>query len=171
MNQNHRYVTASLGFNDLTFNQFVGGECRTISRVTDDDERAGRLRILSKVAYLYEQCKSWEKARGVYYAILSSIEEADLDWNSSLAQFDLMCPPAQDKLEQKTQASRIGRSVQKKEFFCKEYQKSECTLQPPHRAWIRNSYETVEHFCQLCFKAKLGKLPHNPTHESCAMRK
>ena len=174
MNQNHRYVTASLTFNELTFNQFVGGEARTISRCTDDVELQGRLRILSKVAYLHEQCKKWEQARGVYYAVLSAIEEGDLEWDSSLAQFDLMCPPIVERHETNkttTRSSSTVQKVQKKDFFCREFQKGECDQIPPHKLWIRNSYEQVEHFCSLCYKAKLGKLSHNPTQEVCSQRK
>ena len=125
---------------------------------------------MSKVSYLHEQSKSWDRARGVYYAILSSIEEGDLEWDSSLAQFDLMCPPVLEKTEGK-QVSRTNKTVVKKEFFCKEFQKGECLLQAPHRAWIRSSFESVEHFCHLCFKAKLGKLPHNPMNEQCTSKK
>ena len=61
MYQNPRYVIEALSFNQLTFAQFVGGECHTILRTGDSEEMYGRLRILSKVAYLFEQCRSWEK--------------------------------------------------------------------------------------------------------------
>ena len=168
MNQNHRYVTSSLGFNELTFNQFVGGECRTIARTSCPEERLGRLRILSKVAYLFEQCKNWDKARGVYYAIVSSIEEGDMSWDSNMAQFDLMCPPyIPEKSEQQRGAVKVNKVSQKKEFFCRDFQKGECSQAPPHRAWVRSSFEIVEHFCAQCYKAKLGKLMHAPGQENC----
>ena len=57
MNQNPRYVTSSLTFNQLNFCQFVGGECRTILKTTSEEEVLGRLKILSKVEYLFDQCK------------------------------------------------------------------------------------------------------------------
>ena len=96
MNQNSRYVTEALTFNQLTFPQFVGGECRTILKSTDSSEVNGRLRILSKVAYLFEQCRNWDRARSTYFAIISSIEEGKADWGSSFEHYDLMCPIVTD---------------------------------------------------------------------------
>ena len=43
MNQDPRYVTHSLTFNQLNFAQLVGGECRTILRCDSDAELCGRL--------------------------------------------------------------------------------------------------------------------------------
>ena len=92
MNQDPRYVTKSLSFNQLNFAQFVGGECRTISRTSEPKEHFGRLKILAKVAYLYDVCKNWEKARSVYFAIVSNIEEGETTWSSALGHYDVMCP-------------------------------------------------------------------------------
>ena len=41
MNQDTRYVTEPLSFNELNFCQFVGGECRTILRTQDPTEHEG----------------------------------------------------------------------------------------------------------------------------------
>ena len=62
MSQNPRYVPEPRSFNQLSFAQFVGGECRTILKTEQAQEVTGRLKILSKIAYLYEQCKSWDRA-------------------------------------------------------------------------------------------------------------
>ena len=175
MSQNPRYVTSPLTFNQLTFQQFVGGEVRTILKTASLAENIGRLRLLSKIAYLFEQCKSWEKARSVYFAVLSSIEEGEADWNSSFGHYDIMCPPNVVETE-KTDKPRSKNSARtnsgpKNDYFCKDYQKGDCTSQSPHRLWIKNQYEMVDHFCLPCFKAKLGKLPHNPTDNACAQKK
>ena len=178
MNQNPRYVTTALTFNQLNFCQFVGGECRTILRTSDGDELYGRLRVLSKIAYLFDQCKSWDKARAAYFAILSSIEEGEASWTSTFGHYDLMCPytPHADndtKSDSKSINSRTTRSGTqiKKDFFCKEFQKGDCTQQSPHKAWVKNGYETVEHFCVPCFKAKMGKLQHIPNSDECSQKK
>ena len=172
MNQNPRYVTTSLTFNQLNFCQFVGGKCHTILKTEDNDELFGRLRILSKIAYLFDQCKDWEKARSAYFAILSSIEEGEAYWSSSFGHYDVMCPPKHEdvhsKLEQKTGPKFRQRQ---KEFFCREFQKGNCHQSPPHKAWIKNSYENVEHFCATCHCAKLGKLQHSPGSDDCVQKK
>ena len=93
MNQNPRYVTSPLTFNQLNFCQFVGGEVQTIIHTEHSSEALGRLRVLSKIAYLYDQCRDWEKARNVYFAIVSSIEEGESSWSNSFGHYDIMCPP------------------------------------------------------------------------------
>ena len=174
MNQNPRYVTSSLLFNQLNFCQLVGGECRTISRSDSEREIFGRLKVLSKIAYLYDQCRDWEKARGAYFAIMSSIEEGEATWESSFAHYDVMCPPRYEEVGVKTEvksAAPRNRSGQKRDFFCKEFQKGDCNQSAPHKAWIRNSSETVEHFCITCFRAKSGKLPHGSATDDCPNKK
>ena len=170
MNQNPCYITEALSFNQLNFAQFVGGECRTIIKAIEPIEVLGRLKVLSKIAYLCDQCKNWDRPRSTYYVILSSIEEGEATWSSSFGHFDLMCPMvtemrAENRVE-KPPPSR-AKSQPKRDYFCKDFQKGECTLNPPHRAWIRNSFETIDHYCVLCSKAKLGKLNHVPGTETC----
>ena len=174
MNQNPRYVTTSLTYNQLSFPQFVGGECRTILKCQSEDEVCGRLRVLSKVAYLFEQCRDWDKARGAYFAILSSIEEGEAFWGSSFGHYDIMCPPRQEEPSStmlKAKASSQYRAPSKKDFYCREYQKGECPQNSPHKAWVRNSMESVEHFCSLCFRMKVGKQQHSPTSPECPNKK
>ena len=174
MNQNPRYVTSPLMFNQLNFYQFVGGEICTILRTDEETEYLGRLRLLSKIAYLYDQCKDWEKARNVYFAVVSSIEEGESEWSYSFGHYDMMCPP---KSEENTYNQRGEikthslRTKIKKEFYCRDFQKGECTLQSPHKSWIKNTYENVEHFCLQCYKAKLGKNIHVPGSDECVNRK
>ena len=136
MNQDPRYVTEFLSFNELNFCQFVGRECCTILHTESHEEVVGRLRILSKIAYLYNQCNDWDRARSTYFAIIGSIEEDEATWTSSFGHYDLMCPATfSEKKGEKRGESRQNnprsRMVQKKEFFCKDYQKMECT-QSPH---------------------------------------
>ena len=172
MNQDPRYITEPLMFNQLNFSQFVGGECRTIIKAEDDEEKTGRLRVLSKIAYLFNQCDSWDRARAAYFAIISSIEEGEAHWSSSFGHYDMMCPApqiveAKEKSEGRVSQNPRPRTTPRRDFFCKEFQKGDCPQASPHRAWVRNSMETVEHFCSLCYRAKLGKQPHVPTSEQC----
>ena len=140
-----------------------------IARTWDTKELQGHLQILSKVAYLYEQCQSWDKARSAYFAMISSIEEGESDWDSTFGHYDMMCPPP---VETETkEVKQAKNSVAKREFYCHEYQKNECTFLAPHRAWVKNLYEMVEHFCFQCFKAKLGKQTHPLLSDNCPQRK
>ena len=174
MNQNPRYVTTALTFNQLNFCQFVGGECRTILKTSDEEEVYGRLRVLSKVAYLYDQCRDWDRARAAYFAMVSSIEEGEASWSSTFGHYDMMCPPKWE--EPPTRGDRQDRSkfnnkVQKREFYCRDFQKGECSSPAPHRGWVKNGYENVDHFCFPCFRAKLGKLGHVPNSDDCGQKK
>ena len=164
MNQNPRYVTSSLTFNQLNFAQFVGGECRTILKTETEHKLIGRLKILSKIAYLYDQCRDWEKARSAYFAILSSIEEGESTWWSSFGHYDMMCPPRVEEQHSRADLRQPPRvkPTPKKDFYCREFQKGECSLTTPHKSWIKNSYETVDHFCGICYRAKAGKQVNSP---------
>ena len=149
-----------------------------IMKTEDSEEMFGRLRILSKIAYLHEQCKSWDRARAAYFAIISSIEEGESLWTSSFGHYDIMCPPVtitetkHDKLDKgSSSATGRGKQVKPKDYYCHEYQKGECTLQAPHRSWFRNAFEMVEHYCNPCYKQKLGKLSHMPYTEDCSSKK
>ena len=176
MNQDPQYITETLTFNELNFCQLVGGECRTMIKTNDPEELFGRLRILSKIAYLFNQCGSWERARATYFAIIGSIEEGEASWSSSFVHFDLMCSlnfgqQKQDmKNEPKVVTTRTQRNPTKRDFYCREFQKDECNLNAPHKAWIRSSFETVEHFCAPCYHAKLGKQMHVPGSDGCAKK-
>ena len=177
MNQDPRYVTETLTFNQLNFCQFIGGECRTILRTEDPVEIWGRLRVLSKVAYLYNQCASWERARAAYFTIVGSIEEGEVDWGSSFGHYDLMCPAPVYELRHAQRADRAPatkpRNMQgtsKRDFYCMEFQWGECQLQAPHKAWIRNAYEMVDHFCAQCYRAKAGKQAHLPGSDQCVKK-
>ena len=174
MNQDPRCVTRTLGFNDLNFCQFVGGECSTIMRTQEPDEWQGRLRILLKVAYLYDICGNWERARSTYYAIVGSIEVGEAQWTSSFGYYDLMCPaPVIETKLIKQEQPRMShvRAPNKREFFCRDFQKGDCMQQQPHKLWIRNNLETVEHFCADCYRAKNGKQFHQPGTEKCGSTK
>ena len=133
MNQNPRYVIENLTFHELNFCQFVGGECKTIEKTEDPVEVKGRLKLLLKVSYLYNQCDNWDRARSVYFVVLSNIEEGEATWADSFAHMDLMCPPVMTG--QRQNRDRIDqprtKSVQKRDFFCREFQKGECTTPAP----------------------------------------
>ena len=174
MNQNPRYVISPPTFNDLNFCQFLGGECCTILKAETGDEFRGRLKILSKIAYLHDQSKSWDKARAIYFAIISSIEQAEADWNSSFGLYDMMCPPpveVEPPKQFKNNVFKTKPTQARREFFCHEYQKGECNQAEPHRAWVKNSYDQVEHFCGPCYRAKLGKIAHQPGSDGCISKK
>ena len=151
----------------------MGDETRTILRTNNIEKCYGRLRVLSKVAYLYDQCRNWDKAQGAYFAIISNIEEGDATWNSSFGHYDMMCttPHMEGEGRQETNKGAKSRFMSKKEFYCKDFQKGECNTNAPHRAWVKNSYELVEHFCLQCWRAKQGKLNHVPNNEECSQRK
>ena len=175
MNQDPRYVTQFLMFDELNFPQFVGGECRTILWTSDQSEITGRLRVLSKIAYLFNQCGSWDRARATYFAIVGSIEEGEATWSDSFNNFDLMCLATNDsssKSDNRGQyVQRNVRNQTKRDFFCRDFQKGECSQVAPHKSWIRSNNEWVEHFCAACFRAKLGKLSHIPGSNDQCMKK
>ena len=123
MNQNPQYNHQS---SDLNFQQFVGGECRMIIKTEHVNELYGCLRIMSKIAYLYDQCKSWDRARSAHFAIISSIEEGEAGWNSSFGHYDLMCvPPLEQKSDQYEPQgnSSLGKNNSNHDYFLQRISK------------------------------------------------
>ena len=107
---------------------------------------------LSRIAYLKDKCKSWEKAKTMYFSILMSIEEAKANWTSSFVHYDMICPAPVEGKETKENKTDGHNKKKHKEFYCKAYQKGECNLVAPHKAYVAAKQETVLHICRVCFQ-------------------
>ena len=69
-----RKYSKRVGFEKLEFDAFVAGETRTILAMKDRHAAQGRLDFLSKIAHWLCRSKDWGLVRGLYEAVLESIE-------------------------------------------------------------------------------------------------
>ena len=75
-------------FKQLRFEHLVAGETRTIETCTDPAQILGRLKLLRRIAYLKLRGYDWHLIRRMYAAILTSIETAELSWESNFDRFE-----------------------------------------------------------------------------------
>ena len=76
------YAAAPITFAQISFEQLVAGEIKTISDCHDEVEAKGRLALLSKLALLKTRNYPWGKLRDLYAAFVREIEKDEAKWNS-----------------------------------------------------------------------------------------
>ena len=127
----------------------------------------GRLEFLCKVAHWMCRIRDWTTVKGLYEAVLESIELGEETWNSDFSHYETMI----------TQAREVGNKElhtkpQKMElFWCKAYQKGKCTESLPHLAIVRPDEPPVLvlDMCAIWWQ-KEGKRMEHP-EEECGGRK
>lgn len=151
-----RWVTPRPLVHQLSFEQVVAGEVSIIMRSTDDEEVRGRLHILRKLAYWNMQGEGWPRLREIYISILHSLEEGEAQWDSSFDHYDMAFPVRH------TPAPRGGKRAETKRdvFWCKDYNKSTCSLESGHKAMVAGKDRVVSHICAVCWKQ--GKKEKHP---------
>ena len=76
------YAAAPVVFSQLSFEQLMAGEIKTIQECQDKKEVDGRLRLLSKLAWHRTRNYPWGKLRDLYAAIVREIEKEDSTWDT-----------------------------------------------------------------------------------------
>ena len=163
MFQNKRYVTKAHMFEELTFELFVGGETRIILNSRNPEERYGRLRILEQCAYWVDKSRDWQQVRGIYTAILESIEVGDARWTSDFSHYDSLITRV-NKIQEKGDKSKVKKG---NDLFCRDYNRNECSITAPHRAWVKGEMKKVLHCCANCLRKDREIKPHPQTDRSC----
>ena len=105
--------------------------------------------------------------RGIYTAIIESIESGEVQWQSNFSHYDVLIPKAgktsqgqnsgkSDQVD-KNQTKRMEKIL---EWYCRDYQKGECNLQarlfmpvPPACAGTRRSGLTL----RMTLHAPIGR--------------
>lgn len=158
-----RWVPSRLQMNQLTFEHVVAGELAIIQRATDPEEVRSRLHILQKVAYWNMQNEGWSRVREVYMSILHSIEEGEATFKSTFNEYDPMFPVKRSTMQNKKQITR------KETFWCKAYNKGQCSEESPHKAMVAGMERTVQHICANCWKQ--GKKERHPDSDPTCPQK
>ena len=161
MHQNKRYITKAMMFEELPFELFVGGEVRIILNC-DRTQAYGRLRVLEQCAYWLDKCKDWGQVRSIYTAIIESLETGEADWGSEYYHYDSLLVKAQKIPEKDKPKAKKGF-----EYFCREYNRGECTITAPHRAWVKGEMRKVLHCCASCLRKEKEVRPHPQTDSKC----
>ena len=91
MNILRKYCKRST-FDQLDFEAFVAGETHIICGMVDQYAAKCRLEFLMKVAHWVCRCRDWPTVRGLYEAVLESIELGEETWMSDFSHYENMLP-------------------------------------------------------------------------------
>ena len=157
LNVMRKYVKRT-SFEQLDFETFVAGESRTILLMGNDKEARARLGLLCKVAHWLCRSRDWVQIRGLYEAILESIELGEEDWFSDFSHYEMMVTCYKgEKITEKKRPEKL------EIYWCKPYQKGNCNEKSPHMMSLRPDEPPVPviHCCAICLQ-KDGKRMEHP---------
>ena len=156
-------------FEQLEFDAFVAGEIKIILGLNSVAEMRGRLDFLLKISHWLCRSKDWPLVKGLYEAVLESIEMGEETWFSDFSHYGSMVPGV---AKQDNRGEVKLRSKEKTEvFWCKMYQRINCQETSPHMAQVKPDEPLVPviHCCALCLQRD-GKRNDHPESE-CPTRK
>ena len=81
-NLNYAFITQPIEFHQITFEQYIAGEGKTVLNSVDPNEIRGRLNLLIRISYLKQKGYSWPNLRALYAAIMNHIEKHESSWVS-----------------------------------------------------------------------------------------
>ena len=119
----------------MDFKTFVAGETRVILNMSDYQEARCRLKFLSKLMHWLYQCRDWSVLRGMYEAVLESIELGEETWCSDFSHYENLLPN-QIRVDREFSGKKANKE-KLKIYWCKSYQRNACTEQSPHMTTLR----------------------------------
>ena len=163
------WADEEIEFKHLQFEHMVAGELRTIETSTDPAEILGRLRLLRKMAYTKLRGYEWPLIRKMYAAILRSIETKEHTWDSNFDRYEtILYRKTPIRKEDRTGS---GPGTNSKKWFCRDWNKGNCTKSSPHKSWFGTGtnavQRTVLHMCATCYMKEKTQKEHPEGHESC----
>ena len=163
------YAATPITFDNLTFAQLVAGESKTINKCKNVDEIKGRLGLLSRLSLLTEKGYPWEKLRCLYAAVVRAVEQQDISWGDDFRSLEETVLDPFDRVPKKPHESSKGNKSEV--WFCKDFNKNNCTLDSPHDAIIGKNKRKVQHICAACWIKKKDKKSHAEVDVACPLKK
>ena len=159
-------------FDNLDYETFVAGESRIIAALGEGVEKDGRIKLLCKVSHWYCKCQDWGAVKGLYEAVLESIELGEETWENDFGHYETMVPCVKhtEKLSKEKTEHKEGKKDKVDLYWCKNYNKGTCTEKEPHMATLKND-ETVPvvHICAYCWQKYTTRRTH--TELDCTYKK
>lgn len=115
----------------------------------------------------------------MYQAILRMIEDDEMPWLLPLYQFDPLMNidydiisggPQKDTNKNKKWKSQKWDNDINDNWFCKEYNRSECNENSPHPVQFRGTEKMAHHICAKCWKEKRERHGHPESSSECPFR-
>ena len=138
------FVTAAPQFHQLTFEQYVAGETKTVADALDPLEVKGRLGLMSRLSYLKHKGHAWPNLRTLYAAIVNHIEKHEASWVSDWKYIEDMVLESSIRIPGEKGVGKKVKMSQPEQWYCREFNRPEgCTKAVPHDANIRGRRRQV----------------------------
>ena len=167
-----RKYAKKCAFDSLDFELFVAGETRIICNMEDDSSREGRLSVLCKLSHWLCRSWDWTLIRGLYEAIIESVEMGEAEWSDNFDHYESMItPPQSSHWDGKRDKERQHKDKRVEVYWCKGFQKGTCGEKPPHMVTIKGDEPPVLvlHVCTLCLQWE-GRREEYPESECLAKK-
>ena len=152
------WADEEIDFKNLTFDQFVAGETKTIEDCTEPAQIMGRMYLLRQMAYAKMRGYEWSLIRKMYAAILRGVETKEVRWGDSLERYEKILyrrPPPSKAVSNINHRLEKGDREDKKKWFCRDYNRDGCHKTSPHKAWFGTGTNAVQrqviHMCAVCY--------------------
>ena len=166
------YVTANLGFQDLTFSLFVAGELEILTSLLPkdaSDEFVTRLEFLKALAY---EANSYpiKPISEWYAAYMRRLELGHGQWGDS---FYAMGQPilAKHSVQTEDKDKEVVKEPRNFVYFCSAYNRGNCEKKSPHENQIKGKSVEVEHICATCWQKNRVKKMHREGTSDCSYYK
>ena len=167
----YQYRARGLEFNKLSFSQYVAGETKIIAYCDDEDESQGRLRILNKIAYAYDETNNWIACREYYAAVLVAIEMQEEEWNSNFRRFELMLPRKIVTGKNKNKSEVEPKKRVPEVVFCKDFNKGSCVHGGAHYGKYKDENKVwLHHYCAKCLLKNKERRTHSENSDECPLK-
>ena len=149
-------------FDALEFDAFVAGEMKTILQMGDRQAAQRRLEFLCKIAHWQCRAKDWTLIRGLYEAVIESIELREETWRKDFSHYETMVPCAQRVETREKERVDSKRKDKSEVYWCKNFQKGTCQEKSPHMVLMKPDKPPVPviHCCAFCLQKENKRSDH-----------
>ena len=165
------WADEEIEFKHLQFEHMVAGEMRTIQTCTEPAQIIGRMSLLKRMAYAKLRGYEWHLIRKMYAAILRSIEAREHTWESNFDRFEAILYRRPPQRREDKNTSGLKEVNNNKKWFCRDWNKGNCTKSAPHKSWFGTGTNavsrTVLHMCATCYMKDKVQKDHPENHETC----
>ena len=158
-----RKYTKRTTFESMDFETYVAGESKIILDMKDRRAAHGRLELMCKLAHWLCRCRDWPTIKGLYEAVLDSIELGEEDWYSDFGHYEMMVPQLLNKeLPHKQVHGRPDTHNRNDTYWCKAFQRGSCMERNLHFAQLKPDEPAVvvQHICAACFQKEGKRMEH-----------
>ena len=130
---NYGFVTQVVEFHQITYEQYIASERKTLFKCSDPNEIRGCLNLLICISYLKQKGYSWPNFRTLYAVIVNHIEKHESSWVSDWRHIEDMVLDAAIRVPGEKSGGH-GMKNRVVQFYCRNFNKPEgCQLMPPMR--------------------------------------